>query len=126
MPRKAIETSRAVSTGPYSPGTEAGEMIYLSGQTPIDPITGKLVTGSVGEQAVQCFKNLLAVLQEVELTFDDVVKVNVFLTDMNDFAEMNAVYAQHFSKPYPARTTIAVVALPLGADIEIEMVARRG
>jgi 2-iminobutanoate/2-iminopropanoate deaminase len=125
MPRKAFSAPNAVAVGPYSHGVEAGEMIYLSGQTPLDPKTGRLVEGDVAAQAEQCFHNLFAVLQSAGLTPDQVVKVNVFLTDMNDFAAMNAVYARQFSQPYPARTTIGVASLPLGARIEIEMIARK-
>jgi len=125
MPRKAFSAPNAVAVGPYSHGVEAGEMIYLSGQTPLDPKTGKLVEGDVAAQAEQCFRNLFAVLQSAGLTPDQVVKVNVFLTDMNDFAAMNAVYARQFGQPYPARTTIGVASLPLGARIEIEMIARK-
>jgi 2-iminobutanoate/2-iminopropanoate deaminase len=99
--------------------------VFLSGQTPFDPQTGQLVQGDVAAQAEQCFKNLFAVLAAAGLTPNDVVKVNVFLTDMNNFKAMNEVYARQFSKPYPARTTIGVASLPVGAQIEIEMIARR-
>lgn len=126
MPRKAISAPNAVAVGPYSHAVEAGEFVYLSGQTPLDPATGKLVDGDIAAQAEQAFQNLFAVLASAGLSPDEVVKVNVFLTDMNDFAAMNAVYARQFQPPYPARTTIGVAALPLGAKIEIEMVACRG
>jgi 2-iminobutanoate/2-iminopropanoate deaminase len=126
MARKAFTAPNAVSVGPYSHAVETGELLYLSGQTPIDPATGKLAQGEIGAQTEQCFKNLSAVLSSAGLSLDDVVKVNVFLTDMNNFAAMNAVYAQQFSAPYPARTTIGVASLPLGASIEIEMIARKG
>ena len=125
MPRKAISAPNAVSVGPYSHGVHAGELVYLSGQTPLDPQTGKLVEGDVAAQTEQCFRNLFAVLAAGGLTPDQVVKVNVYLADMNDFTAMNAVYARQFSQPYPARTTIGVAALPLGAKIEIEMIARQ-
>jgi 2-iminobutanoate/2-iminopropanoate deaminase len=125
MARKALSASNAVAVGPYSHGVEAGDLVYLSGQTPLDPATGKLVEGGIAAQTAQCFKNLFGVLAAGGLTSENVVKVNVFLTDMGDFKAMNEVYAQQFEKPFPARTTIGVAALPLGACIEIEMIARR-
>lgn len=126
MPRKAYNAEGAVSVGPYSHAVESGDLIYLSGQTPIDSNTGKLVTGDVIAQTEQCFENLFVVLAATGLTSDDVIKVNVFLTDMGNFNAMNSVYSEQFSSPYPARTTIGVAALPLGAQVEIEMIARRG
>ena len=112
------------AVGPYSQAVESGDHVFLSGQTPIDPVTGLLVDGDVGEHAGRCFDNLAAVLAAAGLTFDDVVKVNVYLTSMGDFTAMNEVYATRFTEPYPARTTVAVAGLPLGAQIEIELVAR--
>lgn len=100
--------------------------MYLSGQTPLDPVTGKLVADDVALQTRQCFKNLFAVLAAAGMTQAHVVKVNVFLTDMADFARMNEVYREQFESPYPARSTIGVAALPLGARVEIEMIARKG
>lgn len=125
MSRKAYTAEGAVSVGPYSHAVESGEMIYLSGQTPIESQTGKLIEGDIVNQTEQCFINLFNVLKAAGLTSDNVEKVNVFLTDMNNFMAMNAVYAKQFSTPYPARTTIGVAALPLGAQVEIEMIARR-
>jgi 2-iminobutanoate/2-iminopropanoate deaminase len=118
------DAPRAV--GPYSQAVASGDHVFLSGQTPIDPETGALVDADIGGQAQRCFDNLGAVLHATGLTFEDVVKVNVYLTTMDDFAEVNAVYARVFEEPFPARTTVAVAALPLGARIEIELVARRG
>lgn len=126
MPRKAFSSPGAVAIGPYSHAVEAGELLYLSGQTPLDPATGRLVEGDAGAQAARCLENLFQVLAAAGLGPDDVVKVNVFLTDMADFAAMNAAYAARFSAPYPARTTVGVASLPLGARVEIELVARRG
>lgn len=126
MTRKAYSAAGAATVGPYSHAVAAGEIVYLSGQTPLDPKTGKLVEGDVGAQTAQCFENLANVLAAAGLTLDDVVKVNVFLTDIGDFAAMNAVYATKFAAPYPARSTVGVAALPLGARVEIEMIARRG
>jgi 2-iminobutanoate/2-iminopropanoate deaminase len=125
MTRKAITAEGAAVVGPYSHAVRAGKLVYLSGQTPLDPATGKLLEGDVQAQAAQCFANLFAVLQAGGLGPEHVVKVNVFLADMNDFAAMNEVYARQFTQPYPARTTIGVAALPLGARIEIELIARR-
>jgi len=124
MARKAITAEGAAAVGPYSHAVRAGKLVYLSGQTPLDPATGKLLEGNVGLQTAQCFQNLFAVLKAAGLTPDNVVKVNVFLTDMADFKEMNEVYSAHSQKPFPARTTIGVASLPLGARIEIELIAR--
>jgi 2-iminobutanoate/2-iminopropanoate deaminase len=111
--------------GPYSQGIWAGDLLYLSGQTPIDPATGTLIDGDVEAQTHRCFDNLLAILGDAGLTSDDVIKCNVYLTDMADFPAMNAAYKTRFAPPYPARTTVAVAGLPLGARVEIELVARR-
>jgi 2-iminobutanoate/2-iminopropanoate deaminase len=126
MPRKAFASPGAVSIGPYSHAVESESVVYLSGQTPIDPGTGLLVAGDIAAQTQQCLENLFQVLSAAGLAPDDVVKVNVFLADMADFARMNAVYSRSFGTPYPARTTIGVAGLPLGARVEIEMIARRG
>ena len=125
MRRKSFSPEGAVAVGPYSHAVEAGEFLYLSGQTPLDPATGKLVAADVALQTRQCFKNLFAVLAAADMTQAHVVKVNVFLTDMADFGRMNEVYREQFESPYPARSTIGVAALPLGARVEIEMVARK-
>lgn len=126
MTRKAFTAKGAVSVGPYSHAVEAGELIYLSGQTPIDSTTGKLMVGGIEAQTEQCFKNLFNVLEAAGLSPDNVVKVNVYLTDMKNFSVMNAVYSRQFKEPYPARTTIGIAELPLGAQIEIELIAKRG
>jgi 2-iminobutanoate/2-iminopropanoate deaminase len=125
MTRKAIHTKGAAVVGPYSHAVRAGKLLYLSGQTPLDPATHKMLEGDVQIQTAQCFQNLFAVLREAGMTPDHVVKVNVFLTDINDFDAMNEIYAAHFAQPFPARTTIGVAALPLGARIEIELIARK-
>lgn len=125
MPRNAFSAPGAAAIAPYSHAVDAGELVFLSGQTPLDPATGKLVTGSIGAQTEQCFRNLFSVLDAAHLTPDDVVNVQVYLVDMNDFAAMNEVYAAKFTKPYPARTTIGVASLPMGARVEIGMMARR-
>lgn len=126
MSRKVIESSRAPKAiGPYSVGVWAGELLYLSGQTPLDPSTGQLVTGDVTAQTHRVFDNLEAALKDAGLTMDHVIKCNVYLIDMADFTAMNAAYEQRFARPYPARTTVAVKALPRDARVEIEMVARQ-
>jgi 2-iminobutanoate/2-iminopropanoate deaminase len=102
----------------------SGEHLYCSGQTPLDPDTGALVLGDVGVQTHRAFDNLEAVLRAAGLAMDDVVKCNVYLVDMADFAAMNAAYADRFAPPYPARTTVAVHQLPMGARVEIECIAR--
>ena len=126
MSRKSFAAAGAATVGPYSHAVEAGDFVFVSGQTPMDPATGKLAEGGIAGMTEQCFKNLFAVLGAAGLTEENVVKVNVFLTDMSNFAEMNAVYATKFSAPYPARSTVAVAGLPLGAPVEIELSARRG
>jgi 2-iminobutanoate/2-iminopropanoate deaminase len=126
MSRSHIDTTRGpAAIGPYSSGVWAGELLYLSGQTPIDPATGKLIEGDVDAQTMRAFDNLELVLRDAELSMDDVIKCNVYLTNMADFPAMNAAYGRRFAKPYPARTTVAVAGLPLGARVEIELVARR-
>ncbi len=127
MPRKHVESPRGpAAIGPYSHAVWAGDLLYLSGQTPIDPSTGKLIEGDVEAQTHRAFDNLQAVLEDSGLSMDDVIKCNVYLTDMANFPHMNKAYGARFSRPYPARTTVAVAGLPLGALVEIELVARRG
>lgn len=123
MGRKIVDATGAAAVGPYSHGVRAKTVVFLSGQTPVDPATGQLVPGGIADQVHRCLANLGAVLKAGGLSFDDVVKANVFLTDMNDFQAMNEVYKTYFTEPYPARTTIGVASLPRGASVEIEMVA---
>lgn len=125
MTRKVYTAKSATSSGPYSHAVDAGEFIYFSGQTAKNTPTAEDMTGDIAAQTKQCFLNLFEVMEEVNLTSDDIVKVNVYLTDMNDFTAMNEVYEKQFATPYPARTCIAVVGLPLGAEVEIEMIAKR-
>lgn len=125
MRRIAVTSEDGVTVGPYSQGIDTGGLVFMSGQTPLDPATGRVVDGSIETQTRRCLDNLSAVVAAAGLTFEDVVKCNVFLTDIQDFAEMNAAYASYFSEPFPARTTVAVAGLPLGARVEIEMVAQR-
>ncbi len=125
MTRNAITASGAAAVGPYSHAIDSDGLVFLSGQTPLDPATGRLVGGSIDAQARRCFANLFNVLAAAGLDRSDVVKCNVFLADMDDFGAMNTVYGEQFEQPFPARTTIGVASLPLGARIEIEMIARR-
>ena len=125
MTRTTVSDPRAPEpVGPYSHAAIGADgSVFLSGQTPIDPSTGKLVDGDVAAQTRQVFENLASVLSAAGRTLDDVTKVNVYLVDMGDFAAMNSVYSTIFSAPYPARTTVAVAGLPLDARVEIELVA---
>lgn len=109
--------------GPYSQAVKTGNFLFLSGMLPIDPATGEFVPGEASEQTEQIFKNIGALLSEAGLGLKNVVKTTVFLADMADFAAMNEVYARHFSEPYPARSAMAVKALPKNALVEIEVIA---
>ena len=121
--KKVISTQQApAAIGPYSQAIQVGNLVYTSGQIPIDPSTGSLVEGGVKEQARQSLLNVKAILEEAGLTMSNVVKTTVFMADMNDFAEMNAVYAEFFTEPYPARSAVAVKTLPKGALVEIEVI----
>ena len=122
--KKVISTSKApAAIGPYSQAIQVGNLVFASGQIPIDPATGNFVAGGVREQARQSLTNVNAILDEAGLTLDNVVKTTVFLADMNDFADVNAVYAEFFAEPYPARSAVAVKTLPKGALVEIEVIA---
>lgn len=125
MTRSTVTDPHApVPVGPYSHAARhPSGPLFVSGQAAIDPTTGALSGTGVAEQTRQVFANLSSVLAAAGLTLDDVVKVNVYLANIDDFAEMNGVYEDVFSAPYPARTTVAVAALPIGARIEIELVA---
>lgn len=121
---KVISTKKApAAIGPYSQAIQVGNLIYTSGQIPIDPATGSFVEGGIKEQTRQSLTNIKAILTEADLSMSNVVKTTVFLADMNDFADMNAVYAEFFTEPYPARSAVAVKTLPKGALVEIEVVA---
>jgi 2-iminobutanoate/2-iminopropanoate deaminase len=123
MARQAIEAPPLKAVGPYSLAIAAGDVVFLSGQTPLDPATGKLIQGDIRTQTRQCLENLKAVLTEARLGFEHVVKTTVFLTNMADFAAMNEVYKTFMVAPYPARSTVQVAGLPLGARVEIEAIA---
>jgi 2-iminobutanoate/2-iminopropanoate deaminase len=122
--KKVISTTKApAAIGPYSQAIRVGNLVYTSGQIPIDPATGNFVEGGIKEQTRQSLTNIKAILEEAGLSMADVVKTTVFMADMNDFADMNSVYAEFFAEPYPARSAVAVKTLPKGALVEIEVVA---
>ena len=125
MPKQAIPTPKSKPIGPYSLAIASGDLVFVSGQIALDAATGKLVEGDVRAQARQALENLKAILDAAGLTFAHVVKTTIFLTDMADFAAVNEVYKGYVSQPYPARSTIAVAALPMAAKVEIEMIASR-
>lgn len=121
---KAISTTTApAAIGPYSQAIQVGNLVYTSGQIPIDPATGNFVEGGIKEQTRQSLTNVQAILEAAGLTMGNVVKTTVFMADMNDFSDMNTVYAEFFSEPYPARSAVAVKTLPKGALVEIEVIA---
>lgn len=123
MPREPIQSTAApAAIGPYSQATRAGDMVFLSGQIPLDPNSGLLVSGDITEQARQAFANLRAVCQAAGGSFDDIVRVGLYLTDLSEFAAVNAVMQDVFSAPYPARSTIEVSALPRGAKFEVDAI----
>ena len=124
--KKVISTPNApAAIGPYSQAIQVGNLIYTSGQIPIDPATGQFVEGGIKEQTRQSLSNIQAILQEAGLTMASVVKTTVFLADMADFADMNSIYAEFFTEPYPARSAVAVKTLPKNALVEIEVVAEK-
>lgn len=125
MTKKTFIPEGTAIVGPYSPAVEAGDLIYFSGQIPIDSATGKIIEGDIKAQTLQCLKNLSKVLEAAGVTSDDVVKTTVYLISMKDYAIVNEVYGEYFKAPYPARTAIAVCALPLGSQVEIEVIAKR-
>lgn len=123
MPRQPIHSDHApAAIGPYSQAVRAGNTVYLSGQTPIDPATGALVEGDIRVQARRAFDNLKAVCEAAGGSFDDIVRVGLYLTDLGQFAEVNAVMAEYFAQPYPARSTIGVAALPKASAFEVDAV----
>jgi 2-iminobutanoate/2-iminopropanoate deaminase len=110
--------------GPFSQAIKVDGFIYFSGQVGQDPATGKVVAGGIAAETERVFQNLAAVLDAAGRSFDDVVRAGVYLTSMSDYAAVNGIYAKHFSQPFPARTAIAVAALPLGASVEIDLVVK--
>ena len=124
MNKRIIHTEKAPKAiGPYSQAVHIGSMVYTAGQVGLDPATMELVPGGVEEQTRQVLSNLTNVLEAAGSSLSLVIKTTVFLKDMNDFAKMNAIYAEAFSENPPARSTVAVAALPKGAQVEIEVIA---
>jgi 2-iminobutanoate/2-iminopropanoate deaminase len=124
MSKHVINTEKAPSPiGPYNQSIMAGGFLFISGQIPIDPSTGNLVSGDIKTETDQCLQNIKSILEEVKLTFEHVVKTTIFITDMNLFAEVNEVYGSYFTGDHPARETVAVKGLPKGVNVEISMIA---
>src|SRR5437762_12216544 len=125
MSKTAITSPElAPPAGPFSQAIEVGGFLYFSGQVAQDPATGKVVEGGIVAETERVFRNLSAILKAAGKSSDDVVRVGVFLTSISDFVAMNGVYAKYFTQPFPARTTVAVAALPLGARVEIDLVVK--
>lgn len=127
MSRDPISTDRApAAIGPYSQAVRSGQTVYLSGQIPLDPATGELVTGDISTQTRRVFDNLKAVCEAAGGSLDGVVRVGIYVMDLSDFAQVNAVMAEYFQAPYPARSTIQVAGLPKGARVEVDAVLVTG
>ena len=123
MSRLAIATEHApAAIGPYSQAVRSGNTVFLSGQIPLDPATGQLVEGDIAAQTRRVFDNLRAVCQAADGSLDQVMRIGIYLTDLGDFAAVNAVMAEYFSAPYPARSTIEVAGLPRGARVEVDAI----
>jgi len=124
MKKKIIKTDKAPAPiGPYNQAVQAGNWLFISGQVAIVPATGELITSGIKDEAVQVMKNLEAILTEANITFENIVKTTIFLSDMALFAEVNEVYGSYFTGDYPARETVAVKGLPRGVNVEISMIA---
>lgn len=122
--KEALSSREApAAIGPYSPAVRAGQLVFISGQVPIDPATGSLIDGDISAQTRRVLDNLGALLKAAGLTYANIVRTTVFLADMNDFAAMNQTYATYLSEPYPARSTVQVSRLPKDARIEIDVIA---
>jgi len=123
MSRQIIHTERApAAIGPYSQAVKHGQMVFLSGQIPLDPATGEVVAGGIEAQARRAFDNLKAVVEAAGGTLDNVVRLGLYLTDLGQFAAVNAVMAEYFTAPYPARSTIEVAGLPKGVPFEVDAI----
>lgn len=125
MDKKIVSTDRAPEAiGPYSQAVASGDLVFCSGQVPLDPASGELIEGDVKTQTRRCLENLGAVLEAAGTSFDKVVKVTAYLVDMGDFPEFNEVYGEFFAADPPARATVGVAGLPKGARVEVECIAR--
>ncbi len=123
MPKEIISTTNAPQAiGPYSQAVKTNNLMFISGQIPMDPTTGDLVEGSIEDEANQVLKNLKSICEAAGYSLDDAVKITIFLTDLGNFAVVNDVMKEHFSEPYPARATVEVSGLPLGVNVEIEAI----
>lgn len=123
MPKEIISTTNAPQAiGPYSQAVKTKNLMFISGQIPMDPTTGNLVEGSIEDEANQVLKNLKSICEAAGYSLDDAVKITIFLTDLGNFAVVNDVMKEHFSEPYPARATVEVSGLPLGVNVEIEAI----
>ena len=122
--KQAISSPNAPKAiGPYSPAVRAGQLLFVSGQVPLDPATGQMVEGGIAEQTRRVLDNIGALLKAADRSFADVVRTTIFLADMNDFGAVNEIYGQYFSEPYPARATVQVARLPKDARVEIDVIA---
>ena len=119
-----VSPELAPPVGPFSQAVQVDGFLYFSGQVGQDPATGKVVEGGIAAETERVLRNLSAVLKAAGRSFDDVVRVGVFLTNLGDYVAMNGIYAKHFTQPFPARTTVGVAALPLGARVEIDLVVK--
>ena len=124
MAKQIIKTDKAPAPiGPYNQAVKTGDLLFVSGQVAIDPVTNDLIAGSIKDEAHQVMKNLQAILQEAKITFEHVVKTTIFLSDMGLFAEVNEIYGSYFTADYPARETVAVKTLPKNVNVEISVIA---
>jgi 2-iminobutanoate/2-iminopropanoate deaminase len=122
--RQAISSPNApTAIGPYSPAVRVGQLLFVSGQVPLDPATGQMVEGGIAEQTRRVLDNIGALLTAGNCSFADVVRTTIFLADLNDFGAVNEIYGQYFSEPYPARATVQVARLPKDARVEIDVIA---
>jgi len=122
--KQAISSPNAPKAiGPYSPAIRVGQLLFVSGQVPLDPATGQMVEGGIAEQTRRVLDNIGALLEAADRSFADVVRTTIFLADMNDVGAVNDIYGQYFSEPYPARATVQVARLPKDARVEIDVIA---